>query len=190
MANEADDNPLDQLLDLFVYAPVGMLYEYPEVLPKLIKRGKSQVQLAKFVGQMALKQQQGSRELPSISPELAADVVGRLITEIGSVIGLAPPKDSPLWGPTSGTDTEADSSPDAAADEPDRGSAGQGRRDADGGPKTTERLPIAKYDELTAKDVIFLLDDLTAGQLERVRRHEQSNRNRKTVLAKIDRLLG
>ena len=58
MAPDPEDNPLEQLIELLIYAPIGLLYEYPEVLPRLIKRGRSQVQLAKFAGQLALKQQQ------------------------------------------------------------------------------------------------------------------------------------
>jgi len=55
MTEERDDeNPLDQLIDLFVYAPVGLLYEYPDVLPKLIKRGKSQVQVAQVLAKLAM----------------------------------------------------------------------------------------------------------------------------------------
>ena len=34
---EEERNPIDQLVDLFVYAPVGLLYEYDEVIPRLVK---------------------------------------------------------------------------------------------------------------------------------------------------------
>ncbi|MEM7274885.1 MAG: hypothetical protein AAF547_17515 [Actinomycetota bacterium] len=49
-------------------------------------------------------------------------------------------------------------------------------------------LPIARYDELTAKEIIGLLDELDPAQLSRIRAHEEANRARKTVLGKLDRL--
>ncbi|MDH3295289.1 MAG: hypothetical protein OER95_13295 [Acidimicrobiia bacterium] len=206
MAPDPEDNPLEQLIELLIYAPIGLLYEYPEVLPRLIKRGRSQVQLAKFAGQLALKQQQHRSgqathdESPSMSPDTLVDGVARLITELGSMIGLAPPHQQPRPG---GEPTGADRAVDEAVPARPSDTDGQtritatpspsaGEADASGHvehPKPTARLPVANYDDLTAKEVIFLLEDLTVSQLRRVRDHEKHTRNRKTVLSKIDRLL-
>jgi len=190
MAPESDENPLEQLVDLFVYAPVGMLYEYPEVLPRLIKRGKSQVKLAKFVGQLALKQQQGGLDSIPIPADAVAGVLARIVTEIGAAVGLAPGQESPIRAdPKTDDFTDTDK---PASQIPDRPEPTRQAVTKSSQVKTNEvsrRLPIASYDDLTAKEVIFLLDDLTVSQLRRVRDYEHSKRGRKTVLGKIDRLL-
>jgi hypothetical protein len=49
--------------------------------------------------------------------------------------------------------------------------------------------PIADYDSLTVAQVKPRLAGLSAADLRRVRDHEASGKNRKTVLAEIDRLL-
>ena len=197
MTDQADENPLESLIELFVYAPIGMLYEYPEVLPKLIKKGRSQVQLAKFFGQMAAQQRGTSISEPAMRSAEAAGSAGaqaadvlakaaaRFVTELGAQVGLAPPS-----GASAGHPAPTEPAPEA---EPGYQATETGRTDsapaADSAPTKTARLPIARYDDLTAKEVIGLLEDLTHGQLTRVRDHEAANRRRKTVLAKIDRLL-
>lgn len=195
MTDQADDNPLEQLIELFVYAPIGMLYEYPDVLPQLIKKGRSQVQLAKFFGQMAARQRGTSVPDAAVSGAGAAGAAGaeatdalarlaaRFITELGSQVGLAPPSGGA--GPPS---TPVGSPPSAEANAESREPASA--VDAvDPVPTKTARLPIAGYDDLTAKEIIGLLEDLTHDQLIRVRKHESAGRNRKTVLAKIERLV-
>lgn len=209
MTEKADDNPLEQLIELFVYAPIGMLYEYPEVLPQLIRKGRSQVQLAKFFGQMAAKQRGASVPDGAIpgtgtagaagaagvhAADAVAKVAARFITELGSQLGLAPPSPGPGPTPTTpeGRQSDTHETTESVVDEPveprDDTSAGGVETDAVA-PSRTARLPIAGYDDLTAKEIIGLLDDLTHDQLGRVRTHEAANRNRKTVLAKIDRLV-
>ncbi len=166
-------NPVEQLLELMLYAPIGLLYEYQEVLPKLIKRGRSQVQLARVFGQMAMNQSQGERGGSAGDvTTLASTVIARVITDIGSQIGLAPP--SPTAPSTSEGTMAAQSDPEADA----AGNAGG----------TGQGLPIAGYDALTAREVIPLLEELSPEQQSRIRAHETANRNRKTVLAKLDRL--
>lgn len=161
MSDKGERTPIDQLVDLFVYAPVGLAYEYHDVLPKLIKRGKSQVQIAKLLGTMAAKQGQRTAE-GRIEEVLdgAASVVAQGITDVGARVGLAP--------------EPASSSSEDTADE-DNG------KEAD----DARPLPIAGYDDLTAKQIVALLGDLDLGQRERVQAHESAHRARKTVLAKL-----
>lgn len=176
MAEDTEEpNPVDQLVDLFVYAPVGLLYEYQDVLPKLVKRGKSQVQLARVVGQLAMNRR--SADTFTVLAEGLAGVVAKQITDIGSAIGLAPPQDGAA-DPVSGDDQPPPPTPPPPAVE-----AGEPVGEPEDRP-----LPIARYDELKAKEIIDLLDDLEPDQLERIRHHEEANRARKTVLGKLDRL--
>lgn len=178
MADE-ERNPIDQLVDLFVYAPVGLLYEYNEVVPKLVRRGKSQVQLARFVGKMAM----GKNPIDlDKSVNTVADAVARGITDIGAAIGLAPPGQEPQGPPPPQPPPPAPIIEAEVVEAPD-----DDHRD-DEAEKAAPRLPIARYDELTAKEIVSLLDDLDQDQLGRIRSHEEANRARKTVLGKLARL--
>jgi hypothetical protein len=161
MADAPDRRPIDQWMDLFVYAPVGLVYEYQEVLPKLIKRGKSQVQIAKLLGTMAAKQ--GQRVVNSRLEDVidgATSGVAQGITDIGSRVGLAP--ESPT------TRSDSDRALESAGDDPP--------------------LPIVGYNDLTAKQIIGLLGDLDPAQRARIGAYEAAHRGRKTVMAKLDAL--
>ena len=53
----SDDEPLsEQLLDLFVYAPIGLALEAKELIPKLADRGRGQVALTRLAGKVAGQQ--------------------------------------------------------------------------------------------------------------------------------------
>lgn len=204
-AEASSSNPLDQLVELFVYAPVGLLYEYPEVIPKLVKRGRSQVQLARLLAQMAANQARsggssgragGLPPLDTLAAVLApglgeaagaaCSALARLVTDLGASVGLAPqqpPAAEPSApGGPSGPMADPAPAPDPAA--PDAAApASNGPAAPDGGP-----LPIAGYDALTAREVIGLLDDLSPRQRQQIRAYESANRGRKTILAKLDQL--
>ena len=158
-------NLVRQLIDVALYAPIGLVYEYEEVVPKLVTRGRSQVQLARVLGQMAVRSGEGGRPGSGDVVNVVSMVAARAITELGSSVGLAPPRDGS--GPS-----EPPPAADRAEDKPIR------------------PLPIAGYDDLNARQVIELVDDLTPEERERIEVHERANRNRKTVLAKIERARG
>jgi hypothetical protein len=193
MAEEQKEpNPIDQLVDLFVYAPVGLLYEYEEVFPKLVKRGKSQVQLARVVGQLALRGRRASVDLDDVAG-VAGTLLNRAITEFGTMVGLAPdqqaaarpdapPPPAPPPPPPPAPMAEIEATDDADdADDADESDAAEDE-------PASRPLPIANYDDLTAREIIPLLDALSDEQRETIRAHEASSRSRKTVLAKLDRL--
>ena len=162
MTDKPERRPIDQLVDLFVYAPVGLVYEYQDVLPKLIKRGKSQVQIAKFLGTMAAKQGQKTVEgRIDDAFDVASSSVAQGITDVGARVGLAP--DTAARRVTSSA-SEAGESDEVVDDRP---------------------LPIAGYNDLTAKQVVVLVADLDAGQRTRIELYEASHRARKTVLVKL-----
>lgn len=191
MADEQEQNPLDQLIDLFVYAPVGLLYEYQEVIPKLVKRGKSQVQIARVIGQIAVKG--SSPDAFTLAANGVANLLARQVTEIGTALGLAPPaEDSTARSGGPPPPRAADQPPPPLpALEPDSGPpvevSESERVDEDEEPEDRP-LPIAGYEGLKAKEIIVLLDDLEPGERERIREYEEANRARKTVLGKLDRL--
>src|SRR6476661_305457 len=60
------DDPAEQLLDLLVYAPLGLLLEARDLLPKLADKGRQrlggQVTVARMVGELAVRQGQRRAE--------------------------------------------------------------------------------------------------------------------------------
>ncbi len=97
--SEADELKafVDRLVDLAIYAPIGLLYEYPDVLPRLVAKGKSQVQLARVLSQMA-----GRAAEPNVASGL---------TELGRAFGLAPRVPQP---PAAEAQTSEEPEPTAA----------------------------------------------------------------------------
>jgi hypothetical protein len=170
------------LLDVVLYAPIGFVYEYRKVLPQLVKKGRSQVQLGMFLGRMAAsKGGAGAERATADALTTLATVAARGITEFGQAVGLAPPEDDAP--PINVVDVEEVPPPTPAKKQPKKKAAAK-KKSTTSGP----RLPIAGYDDLTAREIVALLDDLTPAQRARLRDHESSNRNRKTVLAKLDGL--
>lgn len=192
-------NPIDQLMELLVYAPVGLIYEYEDVLPQLVKRGKSQVQLAKVLGQMASQQgQQKAKEGQAkvakdgaSVDELVGDAIGqaalilaKAVTEFGQVVGLAPTSPDPDTSP----DLDTESEPAASAPPQKAAARTQKRAGTVARAPKAPTVPIAGYDALKAREIVPMLDDLTAAQRKRVRAYEVATRGRKTVIGKLDKL--
>jgi len=54
-----DKNPLEEAveraLDAFVYAPIGLLFDGPQMFSKLVEKGRTQVTMARTMGEFALK---------------------------------------------------------------------------------------------------------------------------------------
>jgi hypothetical protein len=158
-----DKSPVDHLLDLFVYAPLGMLFESRDLYPKLVKEGRAQlgtrVQVARMVGQFAVKK--GQQE--------ASKVVNRR----REAPRPAEPRSEPA--PTAARDV--------------RDVVRTLREDVDDIDGITEvDLAIPSYGSLAASQVVSRLDGLSAVELEAVRRYEVAHRGRKTVLGKIAHL--
>ena len=178
MADDPDQkDPIDHLVDLFVYAPIGLLYEYDEVMERLVKRGKSQVQIARVIGQLAVSGRRAAGDANDLA-DVASTAVARVVTDLGSLFGLAPPQQ------------EAASPPPPREPPPPTDRPAPPPVDPPALPEAVEApsLPIANYDDLKAKEIIPLLDELSADQRAVIRARELDGRSRKTVLAKLDRL--
>ena len=170
MTDEAK-NPLDQAvehaLDVFVYAPIGLLFDGKGVLPELIEKGKVQVNSARMFGQFAV--QAGQSEATKKLGETGEQVRGLLAS-----FGLAPsPAPEPAPAP------KAKPAP-APAPEPAPEPVVEG--------PAVETLAIPDYDSLSASQVVSRLAGLAADELESVRRYEASKRGRKTILNKVAQL--
>ena len=159
MAMADEKSPVDQLLDLFLFAPLGFVCGSRELYPKLAEEGRAQlaarIQVARMIGQFAVRK--GQQE--------AAKAMDRHRAATPS----AP--DS-----TSGPDTTADNVVALHHDLADMDDI------------TEADLAIPSYGTLAASQVVSRLEGLAPVELETVRRYEVAHRGRKTVLGKIANL--
>ena len=78
MTHPDDDELAERLLDLFVYAPLGLALEAKEMIPKLAERGRGQVALTRLAGTVAAQrgQAEASKVIAEISDALASFLGG------------------------------------------------------------------------------------------------------------------
>ncbi|RMH84636.1 MAG: hypothetical protein D6683_01640 [Actinomyces sp.] len=152
--DEAGRGLLDQALDVFVYAPLGLALEARDLLPRLAERGRGQVALARLAGRFAAHE--GRRH----AERLVEDLVGSDRSDPDTV---------------------------PAAGDADAGDAGAADADATTTPPV--ELAIEGYDELSAPQILPLLEGLDTDQLEGILAHERAHRARATVINRIHQLL-
>jgi hypothetical protein len=155
------EQALDQAVDVFVHAPIGLIFDGPASLPKLIKAGRNQVTSARMIGQFAV--QQGQTE--------ATKAIARLQEQAVGVLGLL---GGPSTAPAPAAPRPAQKAPaPVVTPEPELPSEG---------------LAIPDYDSLSASQVVSRLAGLGAAELDAVRAYESAKRGRKTILNKIAQL--
>jgi hypothetical protein len=157
---QPETDALQRLLDLLVYAPVGVVVTVTEDLPGLITKGRqrlgTEISNARVVGEFFVNQ--GQREVTQ---------------RLGSLLHrTADPE--PEAAPTPSA-TPAAPAPAKPAPDP-----------VDG--ETVERA-LAGYDTLSASQVVRRLESLGPDELHAVHRHEASHRNRRTILNRATQLL-
>lgn len=170
------DHPLsDHLAEALLYAPIGLVYEHKEVWATLVRRGKSQVNLARFMAKSAPDGRAGNWEqmVAEVVGEVAATTV-QILNDVGSFFGLADPPQQQASPSSTASASEGTASAKQAA--------GEDASEADPN-------PIKDYESKTVKQVLPLLADLTTSELAAVRSAEESGKARKSILDRIDRLL-
>jgi len=180
-----DGSPLDRVLDLAFYAPVGVAIAALEGLPRWAEVGRRQVEArvntARVVGRLAVDQ--GSRHGGEVLRRVAEQADRAM-----SGLGLAPDTASKAADRSAGSVPERDAgsvperdaAPKAAGPSPSAGSAPVGLDPA--------QLAIPGYDTLSASQVVQRLPGLSPDELEAVRLYEMAGRARKTVLLKAAQL--
>ena len=162
---EENKTPADQLLDLFVYAPLGMALTARHHLPELIERGRGeaaqQLTRAKAMGQLAMR-----------------DAEAEIRKRIGSV---GPRASSPAAAPPASSGPGTNGKASIREESPAR------RRDAEPKP-TSDHLAIPGYDTLSASQVVQRLPGLSLEELAEVLTYEEATRGRRTILSKIGQL--
>ena len=206
-------SPLENALDLFVYAPVGLALTAAEELPKLAEKGRAQVQgqitIARMVGQFALAQGRkqierrlGANGRPASqtaqpTPPSPAPAPVRRAEPTVSKVQAPPPEPDSDGGYTklSGRSNDV-ASPSAGA--PGVASAPSGGA-AVGGPTvvppptpgpSADQLAIPGYDSLSASQVVQRLAGLSRDELEAVGAYESAHRARRTILTRVNQLKG
>jgi hypothetical protein len=176
------EQAVEHAVEVFVYAPIGLLFEGASIVPQLVEKGKAQVTMAKMLGQFAVGQ--GRTEAEKTAQKLGAQALGLLAR-----LGQSPNGHDPI-GPKPGA---AAAQPPAATPAPEVVPDEADAADAPVPAPATERidpatLAIPDYDGLSASHVVNRLAGLSAGELEAVRRYEAANRGRKTILSKVAQL--
>jgi hypothetical protein len=172
---EAEDGALtDRLLDVFVFAPAGIVVSVVEEFPKLAERGRERlgvrVSSARAIGQLVVKAGQN---------ELRRRTGGMLRHDGAPDVGHRPVEPR---SPLSGTSSPVTDRP---TEEPNR------RRPTtvNGHIPDVSTLSIPGFDTLSASQVVQRLDGLNREELVSVRAYELSTRGRRTILNRVDQLL-
>ena len=165
MASSASDSavdPVEQLLNLFLYAPIGLFSKGSEVLPELVERGRTQASNARVIGQFALGATNAKARKSLSDAEAHFQEFLRIVGESARPSSKA---------------SESSSSSSSTKKATAEASVTHGVDDL-----------VEDYDNLTAAQILPFLAPLGAEQLERIETYEQSQRARKTVLNRLRQL--
>ena len=195
MADVTDEkNPLEQALDVLLYAPLGLVFSARELLPTLAEKGRSQLGMAKMIGQFAT--QQGQKE----AEKRLGAVREQAMATLEQIAGGGAKTNGSTPAPTAAAPAPAPAK--AAAPAPEVATADEVKAAAasavatpivvtppapTSGPEAAE-LAIPDYDSLSASQVVPRLQGLAGDELEAVRSYEAAHRGRKTILNRIAQL--
>lgn len=171
-------SPVDAAIELFVFAPLGLMMTARENLPDLIAKGRTQM-----TGQVAMAKMMGQYAVKEGEKDLRKRVEG--VAETLSALGVLPDTSTPP--PRSPAPAPAKSAPAATSATSSNGTAAKPTPK----PATTRQssdLSIPGYDTLSASQVVQRLAGLTVDELEAVRDYEAGTRGRRTILSKIAQL--
>lgn len=155
----------ERVVETLVYAPIGLFFEAPSLLPKLVAQGKLQVRNARAVGKLAVKHGQGA----------VCHRLGGLEKQVTSLLRVFEPA-----GATR-RDAQSTTTPRPPVDPVTRPAAS-------GSSPSVDNLAIPDYDSLSASQVVSRLASLADEELEAMRTYEAAHRGRKTILNKIAQL--
>jgi len=189
-------NPIDQALDVFVFAPLGLLFSARDTIPQLAEKGRQYFSAARVMGEFALGQ---GREQAERAVRQAGDQAGQTLSVVGGLTGRRPsaPRRTPVRTQPARTEPPSPSSAPAAPPSPPPAPEGLAARDeaavdTRGNGRvpapSVESLAIPGYDTLSASQVVQRLGGLSVDELEAVRAYEESGRKRKTILARVEQL--
>lgn len=167
MAEGEERNPVEQALEVLVFAPLGLVVTARTQLPEMVAKGRAQVEgqltVARFIGQFAVNQGKAEVEKRFKAYTARAEPA------------LAP---APRPKPRADEPSPTISAPQTLLNEPASPAPAPPAAD----------LAIPGYDALSASQVVQRLAGLSSAELEQVRAYEAATRGRKTVVNKISQL--
>jgi len=169
-------SPVDRLLDVVVYAPLGVAAQVVEELPQLAQRGRDTVAgpgaMYRSVGLFAMQQARNMAERH-------AGGVHDLLTSVGFL--------SPR-GTASGDEDASETEPETGGFEADQVDPVARFDQTAADSASVGDVGISGYDTRPAAEVVPLLAELSAEQRAAVRAHESAGRGRRTILGRLDQL--
>ena len=183
-ADEGKD-PLRELLDVFVFAPIGAFLHGPETVGDLATKGRQDVANARFIGRMALDRgtAEGREQVGAIVDDLTRRGIDLLVA---AARAAGVPFEGDRAEPPDG---DRETEPHLRVVPPDETAADQAGVDsADVDSPDVDSLAIPGYDTLAASQVVPRLDDLSDTELADVQDYERSHRGRMTILSRIAQL--
>jgi len=178
-----DESPLEQVVELAVYAPVGLFLAARDAvrkhLPGLIDTGRDQV-----ARQVAL-----ARMMGHYAVEEAQKDAGRRVQQANDLLASVRPGTAPAPTPPARDEWHPEPETPAPSREtfPEVAAAATPVA-ANGAAPEVGSLAIPGYASLSASQVVQRLDGLSPAQLEDVRHFEAATRGRKTILGRIAQL--
>ena len=163
---EVVEQAIEQALDVFLYAPLGLALVARDQLPALIERGRKQVAqqttLARMMGQQAAKE----------ADKKVRARVERTAPRQPATQSPPPPTAPAAASPNGAANPAASSEPKTPTPPKPSG----------------DHLAIPGYDTLSASQVVQRLPGLDHNELDAVRAYEEDTRGRRTILTKISQL--
>jgi hypothetical protein len=173
-ADDDDKTPLDEVVeratDLFVYAPIGLFFEGPTLLPKLAEQGRVHARNGRLFGQFAVRHAEAELRRRVGGLEDQASGLLRMFGLVTEPSTEPAPESAPVRAPAVTVPTGASGNGHAAPS------------------PAVDDLAITDYDSLSASQVVTRLEGLTVDELESVRAYEAAHRGRKTILNKVAQL--
>lgn len=178
-------SPVQQALDLTVFAPLGIALAAREALPawteKARERFGQQVMVARMVGEHAARH--GHKVAARAIRQSTDTLVG-----LGIIPGPAPrtaPAPGATAGPPGGTGGGPSTNGGRAAGSAEPGPPGA---PAEHRAEASAELAIPGYDSLSASQVVQRLAGLAPPELAAVEAYEGAGRGRRTILNRISQL--
>jgi hypothetical protein len=181
--------PAERILDLLVYAPVGLVLSVAEAVPDLVRKGRErlgpQVGVARMVGQFAVRQ--GYRQFLGYATSRGAFPFG---TAQPARTYTAYSADPPGHNGATAVDGHALEAQTTQA-RTTQGLPAEPLAPAGEAPAApvADDLAIPSYDSLSATQVVERLAGLSRDEVRAVAAYEAATRRRKTVLSRAEQLL-
>lgn len=201
------DNPLERVVELLVYAPIGLAMFAKDTVPTFMKmfvaRGQTEVTQRrktaetqagqyKTIGQMAVKY--GGPEVRRQAEAAAGTVRKRAEETLAGITAVSAPLAAPATmttqpsaRPSTRSNGTAAKSSSAATTKPAKSMTVEAATH-ESAALTVDDLAIPEYDLLSASQVIDRLEGLTQPDLLALERYETTHRARTTILGKIAQL--